>query len=111
MDGCIRNSLSVTRPWCRAEKRNLLFIFVVLTALNTVQKISALFCSLPAGKAAKEAEANLRRQRRLLRTQVLKHLLVGARVVRGLDWKWRDQDGNPPGEGTVTGELHNGTRK
>ncbi|XP_069704389.1 E3 ubiquitin-protein ligase HECTD1 isoform X7 [Periplaneta americana] len=60
------------------------------------------------GKAAKEAEANLRRQRRLLRTQVLKHLLVGARVVRGLDWKWRDQDGNPPGEGTVTGELHNG---
>ena len=69
-------------------------------------------CSvLPAGKAAKEAEANLRRQRRLLRTQVLKHLLVGARVVRGLDWKWRDQDGNPPGEGTVTGELHNGTRK
>jgi E3 ubiquitin-protein ligase HECTD1 len=60
------------------------------------------------GKAAKEAEANLRRQRRLLRTQVLKHLTVGARVVRGLDWKWRDQDGSPPGEGTVTGELHNG---
>ncbi|XP_065332241.1 E3 ubiquitin-protein ligase HECTD1 isoform X2 [Cloeon dipterum] len=60
------------------------------------------------GKAAKEAEANLRRQRRLLRTQVLKHLSVGARVVRGLDWKWRDQDGSPPGEGTVTGELHNG---
>ncbi|XP_063240551.1 E3 ubiquitin-protein ligase HECTD1 isoform X2 [Bacillus rossius redtenbacheri] len=60
------------------------------------------------GKAAKEAEASLRRQRRLLRTQVLKHLLVGARVVRGLDWKWRDQDGSPPGEGTVTGELHNG---
>lgn len=67
---------------------------------------SVLFSA--AGKAAKEAEANLRRQRRLLRTQVLKHLLVGARVVRGLDWKWRDQDGNPPGEGTVTGELHNG---
>ncbi|XP_067009629.1 E3 ubiquitin-protein ligase HECTD1 isoform X3 [Anabrus simplex] len=60
------------------------------------------------GKAAKEAEANLRKQRRLMRTQVLKHLMVGARVVRGLDWKWRDQDGNPPGEGTVTGELHNG---
>lgn len=50
----------------------------------------------------------MRRQRRLLRTQVLKHLVVGARVVRGLDWKWRDQDGNPAGEGTVTGELHNG---
>ena len=67
-----------------------------------------MLCDVCTGKAAKEAEANLRRQRRLLRTQVLKHLLVGARVMRGLDWKWRDQDGNPPGEGTVTGELHNG---
>ena len=60
------------------------------------------------GKAAKEAEANLRRQRRLMRTHMLKHMVVGARVVRGLDWKWRDQDGSPQGEGTVTGELHNG---
>ncbi|XP_054264078.1 E3 ubiquitin-protein ligase HECTD1-like [Macrosteles quadrilineatus] len=60
------------------------------------------------GKAAKEAEANLRKQRRMMRTHVLKQLVVGTRVVRGLDWKWRDQDGTPPGEGTVTGELHNG---
>ncbi|XP_071454696.1 E3 ubiquitin-protein ligase HECTD1 isoform X6 [Hetaerina americana] len=59
------------------------------------------------GKAAKEAEANLRRQRRLMKTQVLRHVVVGARVVRGMDWKWRDQDGNPPAEGTVTGELRN----
>ncbi|XP_012283753.1 E3 ubiquitin-protein ligase HECTD1 isoform X2 [Orussus abietinus] len=60
------------------------------------------------GRAAREAEAGVRRQRRLIRTQVLRHLVVGARVARGLDWKWRDQDGLPPGEGTVTGELHNG---
>ncbi|KAL8608279.1 hypothetical protein ACOMHN_042146 [Nucella lapillus] len=60
------------------------------------------------GKAAREAEATLRRQRRLMRTHVLKQMVPGARVVRGMDWKWRDQDGNPPGEGTVTGELHNG---
>lgn len=63
------------------------------------------------GKAAKEAEANLRKQRRHLRTQVLRQLVSGARVVRGMDWKWRDQDGTPSGEGTVTGELHNGTFK
>ncbi|BFZ12481.1 hypothetical protein BsWGS_15521 [Bradybaena similaris] len=55
------------------------------------------------GKAAREAEANLRRQRRVLRTHVLKQMVPGARVIRGMDWKWRDQDGNPPGEGTVTG--------
>ncbi|XP_015172356.1 PREDICTED: E3 ubiquitin-protein ligase HECTD1 isoform X6 [Polistes dominula] len=60
------------------------------------------------GRAAKEAEAGVRKQRRLIKTQVLRHLVAGARVIRGLDWKWRDQDGVPPGEGTVTGELHNG---
>ena len=62
------------------------------------------------GKAAKEAEAALRKARRLLRTNMVKHMVVGARVVRGLDWKWRDQDGpgGAQGEGTVTGELHNG---
>lgn len=38
----------------------------------------------------------------------MKKLVVGAKVVRGVDWKWRDQDGNPPGVGVVTGELRNG---
>ncbi|XP_070578127.1 E3 ubiquitin-protein ligase HECTD1-like isoform X6 [Ptychodera flava] len=65
-------------------------------------------CEDQLGKAAKEAEANMRRQRRLVRSQVLRQMSVGARVVRGMDWKWRDQDGSPPQEGTVTGELHNG---
>ncbi|XP_063990344.1 E3 ubiquitin-protein ligase HECTD1 isoform X7 [Diachasmimorpha longicaudata] len=60
------------------------------------------------GRAAREAEAGVRKQRRLIRTQVLRHLVAGARVARGLDWKWKDQDGNPPGEGSITGELHNG---
>ncbi|KYQ58401.1 E3 ubiquitin-protein ligase HECTD1 [Trachymyrmex zeteki] len=60
------------------------------------------------GRAAKEAEAGVRKQRRFIKMQVLKHLVPGVRVARGLDWKWRDQDGVPPGEGTVTGELHNG---
>ncbi|KAI8478850.1 E3 ubiquitin-protein ligase HTD1, partial [Branchiostoma belcheri] len=45
------------------------------------------------GKAAREQEAYLRKQRRILRSQVLRQMVVGARVVRGLDWKWRDQDG------------------
>ncbi|KAM9466848.1 E3 ubiquitin-protein ligase HECTD1 isoform 3-T5 [Clarias gariepinus] len=65
-------------------------------------------CEDQLGKAVKEAEANLRRQRRLFRSQVMKYIVPGARVVRGIDWKWRDQDGNPAGEGTVTGEAHNG---
>lgn len=60
------------------------------------------------GKAAKEADAHLKKQRKILKAQMLKHITVGARVVRGMDWKWRDQDGNPSGEGTVTGELHSG---
>ncbi|KAM6382365.1 E3 ubiquitin-protein ligase HERC2 isoform 5-T5 [Alca torda] len=30
---------------------------------------------------------------------------IGTRVVRGVDWKWGDQDGPPPGLGRVIGEL------
>jgi len=65
-------------------------------------------CLCVSGKAVREAEATLRRQRRHVRTHVLRQMVQGARVVRGMDWKWRDQDGNPPGEGTITGEIHNG---
>lgn len=57
--------------------------------------------------AAKENEAKLRKERRQIRAQ-LKYITQGARVVRGVDWHWDDQDGNPQGEGTVTGEIHNG---
>jgi hypothetical protein len=28
-------------------------------------------------------------------------MIVNARVVRGPDWKWRDQDGGHNGEGIV----------
>ena len=35
-------------------------------------------------------------------------MIPGSRVCRGIDWKWKDQDGSPPGLGTVTGEVHNG---
>ena len=38
----------------------------------------------------------------------MKKLHIGARVIRGVDWKWRDQDGSPPVPGTVIGELRNG---
>lgn len=57
------------------------------------------------GKGAKEAEAKIRKERRQIRAQ-LKHITTGARVVRGVDWHWDDQDGCC--EGTVTGEIHNG---
>ncbi|GAB6021505.1 E3 ubiquitin-protein ligase herc2 [Chamberlinius hualienensis] len=30
---------------------------------------------------------------------------IGTRVARGADWKWGDQDGPPPGEGRIIGEL------
>ncbi|XP_053677617.1 E3 ubiquitin-protein ligase Ufd4 [Anopheles nili] len=57
--------------------------------------------------AAKENETKLRKERRQVRTQ-LKYITDGARVVRGVDWHWDDQDGSPPGEGTVIAEIHNG---
>uniref|UniRef100_A0A2P2I0N7 E3 ubiquitin-protein ligase n=2 Tax=Hirondellea gigas TaxID=1518452 RepID=A0A2P2I0N7_9CRUS len=64
--------------------------------------------SVDMGRQLKEAEAAVRRHRRIIKQQMLKKMVVGARVVRGIDWKWRDQDGSPPWEGTITGELHNG---
>jgi hypothetical protein len=39
--------------------------------------------------------------REYIRMSVMPQLKVGARVVRGPDWKWSSQDGNPPGPGTV----------
>lgn len=53
----------------------------------------------------KENEAKIRRERRQIRSQ-LKHFTPGVRVIRGVDWRWDDQDGTT--EGTVTGEIHNG---
>ncbi|XP_034015677.1 E3 ubiquitin-protein ligase HECTD1 isoform X3 [Thalassophryne amazonica] len=81
--------------------------YLSLSGLELYGAVTAV-CEDQLGKAVKEAEANLRRQRRLFRSQVMKYIVPGARVVRGIDWKWRDQDGNPAGEGTVTGEAHNG---
>uniref|UniRef100_A0A1A8P4P0 E3 ubiquitin-protein ligase n=1 Tax=Nothobranchius rachovii TaxID=451742 RepID=A0A1A8P4P0_9TELE len=81
--------------------------YLSLSGLELYGTVTSV-CEDQLGKAVKEAEANLRRQRRLFRSQVMKYIVPGARVVRGIDWKWRDQDGNPSGEGTVTGEAHNG---
>ena len=54
---------------------------------------------------AKETETKVRRDRRQVRSQ-LKHFTQGSRVVRGVDWRWEDQDGTC--EGIVTSEIHNG---
>ncbi|KAI8034196.1 hypothetical protein M5D96_013047 [Drosophila gunungcola] len=34
-----------------------------------------------------------------------KLMKIGTRIVRGADWKWGDQDGNPPGEGRIISEV------
>ena len=60
------------------------------------------------GKAAREIEAMVKKQRKHVKINIMKKLTTGAKVVRGVDWKWREQDGNPSGIGTVTGELRNG---
>ena len=76
----------------------------------SVQCLFEIHCSpyIPSGKAAQEVEAAVKKQRKHIRRTVMKNLMLGARVQRGVDWKWRDQDGSPSGVGTVTGELRNG---
>ena len=38
-------------------------------------------------------------------SEVAKLLKPGVRVVRGPDWKWGEQDGQPVGEGCVISEV------
>lgn len=81
--------------------------YLSLSGFEIYGKVMSV-CEDMGKTAAKEAEAKIRRERRLIRSQ-LKHITTGARVVRGIDWRWEDQDG--VGEhrvGTVTGEIHNG---
>ena len=58
-------------------------------------------------KLTKETEVALKRQRKLIQ-QNLSKVDIGVKVTRGLDWQWNNQDGNPPGIGTVTSKLRNG---
>lgn len=37
--------------------------------------------------------------------ELAKLMKIGTRVVRGANWKWSDQDGNPPGEGRIISEV------
>ncbi len=40
--------------------------------------------------------------------KVLARMVKGVRVVRGPDWKWGNQDGDPPGVGRVQADLTDG---
>ncbi|XP_045495051.1 E3 ubiquitin-protein ligase HECTD1 isoform X4 [Colias croceus] len=60
-----------------------------------------------AGVPAGSGGATGGRTRRFSRNP--RAVCAGARVVRGPDWKWRDQDGaQQPAMGTITSDLHNG---
>ncbi|XP_071795349.1 E3 ubiquitin-protein ligase HECTD1-like isoform X3 [Asterias amurensis] len=48
--------------------------------------------SLGTSKAAKDTEASARKQRRLIRSQVLRQMVTGIGRGRGMDWKWREQE-------------------
>lgn len=80
--------------------------YLSLSGFEIYGKVTGV-CEDMGKAAAKESEAKLRRERRQIRSQ-LKLIVPGARVVRGVDWRWEDQDGTPPCEGVVTGEIHNG---
>lgn len=80
--------------------------YLSLSGFEVYGQVTSVFDDI--GKnSGKEMEARNRRERRLIRSQ-LKHITTGARVIRGVDWRWDDQDGSPTGEGTVSGEIHNG---
>jgi E3 ubiquitin-protein ligase HECTD1 len=78
--------------------------YLSLSGFEIYGKVTAV-CDDMQRTVAKENEAKMRRERRQVRSQ-LKHFIPGARVIRGVDWRWDDQDGAT--EGVITGEIHNG---
>ena len=62
------------------------------------------------GKAAKDTEASARKQRRLIRSQVLRQMVTGIGRGRGMDWKWREQETQLL-EGVVLAEHREGKRQ
>ena len=67
----------------------------------------------PASTKLHTNESEKRKHKRMISSinksnSAAKHLTLGARVIRGMDWKWGAQDENSDGlvcEGTVIGEL------
>lgn len=62
----------------------------------------------PSGGASAGAGAGARGACARRWSRGARGLCAGARVLRGPDWKWREQDGPQPALGTVTSDLHNG---
>lgn len=81
---------------------NLCFLKVV-GVVDTPPRQCGSGATAAAATAAVGGGARVRRWSRGARG-----VCAGARVVRGGDWKWRDQDGPHPALGTVTSDLHNG---
>lgn len=80
--------------------------YLSLSGLEVYGKIVSV-CEDMGKIAAKEIETKMRRDRRQVRSQ-LKNFTQGSRVLRGVDWRWDDQDGSIPCEGVITSEIHNG---
>jgi hypothetical protein len=58
----------------------------------------------PPGREMMQIDAMARMQVR----KSMHKMVVGARVVRGLDWKWENQDGENGGQGTIEGDMVEG---
>ncbi|XP_050428032.1 E3 ubiquitin-protein ligase HERC2 [Adelges cooleyi] len=50
-------------------------------------------------------EEDLNKIRCVKGAEIIPYLKLGARVVRGEDWKWDNQDGSPPGEGQIVSKV------
>ncbi len=67
---------------------------------GTVLKVS----TDPPGREMMQIDAMARIQVR----KSMHKMVVGARVMRGLDWKWENQDGENGGLGTIEGDMVEG---
>ncbi|KAK7097783.1 E3 ubiquitin-protein ligase HERC2-like isoform X3 [Littorina saxatilis] len=66
-----------------------------------VPETGAVLCTVPEEHKTRKQNQQLP----LSGPELAAMMKIGTLVVRGVDWKWGDQDGPPPGIGRVIGEL------
>ncbi|KAL8607282.1 hypothetical protein ACOMHN_047613 [Nucella lapillus] len=96
-----------------AHSLSLLLNSGLLALTQTILRLAGIDPEVPVPEAGATLctvveEQKIRKQNQQLPLsgpELAAMMKIGTLVVRGVDWKWGDQDGPPPGLGRVIGEL------
>ncbi|XP_060835591.1 E3 ubiquitin-protein ligase HERC2 isoform X3 [Rhopalosiphum padi] len=90
------------------KESSLLINSSILSAINSIINTLDLAAKRPIEKINTKQiiyEEDLNKIKCLRGADIIPYLKLGARVVRGEDWKWENQDGSPSGEGQIVSKI------